>query len=568
MLSTSAGVKSLDRAAGLAAIKAPLAPEEFKRSLLKWVVGDDQPFTAVESERFRSLFSPDTMIPSADTIKREIMKCYREEADRIGDRLCNAGSKISLTLDCWTSPSTQAFMGITAHYIDHAWIPHSLVLDFIPLDGAHAGEDLCEALFATCERFNILPKLLGIATDNASNIDKLLDCFESACLDRGVKFDREQQHMRCTAHITNLAVQALLRELGTEPSSASPSIDEDTTTQAGKVPCVAKLRRIVVKIRSSPQRRNTLKGQCGACGIGSKKLILDVRVRWNSTYAMIERACELRIPLSNLTKLNPDLPELSDEEWELLGVVARLLSIFDQATRALSATEYPTLNRAVPIYNYLFNKLEDFRDACDGKASAQGDAAIIDQCSPVVKDAFSKAIKAAHDKLCTYYGKTWADMYAIAVILDPRLKADYYMANKWGQRHITHAKDGLLRAVEAYATDEEPRSSQADDVVYLQEMDQEIYQSPKRRRVGRESEMRNYLATDTASPGEDILEWWKHHSGTYPCLARIARDYLAIPATSVPAERVFSGGADLITDKRGSLNEDTIQACMCLRSWL
>jgi hypothetical protein len=481
---------------------------------------------------------------------------------------CRQQDKISLTLDCWTSSNVQAFMGITAHYIDDTWVPRSLILDFVPLEGEHTGENLCEALVATCERFNILPKILGIATDNASNIDKLLCCFKTACLDRGVTFDKEEQHVRCVAHITNLAVQALLRELGTEPSSAGSSRDDGTTTQAGNVPCVAKLRRIVLNIRSSPQRRNALKGQCEACSIRSKKLIIDVRTRWNSTYFMIERARELRIPLSNLAKLNINLPRLSDEEWELLGVVARLLSIFDQATRKLSAVNYPTLNRAVPIYNYLFNNLEDFRDACDGKTSLRETAAIISQCSPVVKGALKNAIQAAYDKLCEYYGKTWADMYAIAVILDPRYKTNYYRLNDWEEDHVAHAKGALLRAVEAYETDEEPRSSQADDVVDLDPMDQEIHQSSKRRRVEEESEVGSYLAMRTASAGENVLGWWKHHANEYPCLARIARDYLAIPATSVPAERVFSGGADLVTKKRGSLNEDTIQAHLSLGSWM
>jgi len=49
----------------------------------------------------------------------------------------------------------------------------------------------------------------------------------------------------------------------------------------------------------------------------------------------------------------------------------------------------------------------------------------------------------------------------------------------------------------------------------------------------------------------DVLEWWRHHSAVCPCLARIARDHLAILATGVPASRVFSGGADPIRDKRG-----------------
>ena len=38
-------------------------------------------------------------------------------------------------------------------------------------------------------------------------------------------------------------------------------------------------------------------------------------------------------------------------------------------------------------------------------------------------------------------------------------------------------------------------------------------------------------------------------------------------ATSVPVERAFSGGADLVAVKRCSLKADTISACMCLKSW-
>jgi len=38
-------------------------------------------------------------------------------------------------------------------------------------------------------------------------------------------------------------------------------------------------------------------------------------------------------------------------------------------------------------------------------------------------------------------------------------------------------------------------------------------------------------------------------------------------ATSVPIERAFSGGTDLVTARRCSLSAETIQACMCLKSW-
>jgi hypothetical protein len=115
-----------------------------------------------------------------------------------------------------------------------------------------------------------------------------------------------------------------------------------------------------------------------------------------------------------------------------------------------------------------------------------------------------------------------------------------------------------------------PPSTQPEVVTYPGPVEERAYGGVVKRRCvekEKESELGAYLAGGVAAH-EDILEWWKRHADAYPCLARIARDYLAIPATSAPAERVFSGGADLIAEKRGSLSEDTIRACMCLKSWL
>ncbi len=44
--------------------------------------------------------------------------------------------------------------------------------------------------------------------------------------------------------------------------------------------------------------------------------------------------------------------------------------------------------------------------------------------------------------------------------------------------------------------------------------------------------------------------------------------FLLYIGTSIPVERVFSGGSDLITKRRSSLNSESIQACMCLKNWI
>jgi hypothetical protein len=90
----------------------------------------------------------------------------------------------------------------------------------------------------------------------------------------------------------------------------------------------------------------------------------------------------------------------------------------------------------------------------------------------------------------------------------------------------------------------------------------------KRQRIIERDEFQEYLNAPLVPAETDILKWWKANTAVYPRLAAMARDYLAIPATGVPVERIFSGGTDLVQPKRGALRRDTIQACMCLKSWL
>ena len=58
------------------------------------------------------------------------------------------------------------------------------------------------------------------------------------------------------------------------------------------------------------------------------------------------------------------------------------------------------------------------------------------------------------------------------------------------------------------------------------------------------------------------------HTTCYPRLSCVARDYLAITATSASIERVFSAGKDLLGISRFCLKPTTTEACMCLRFWL
>jgi hypothetical protein len=79
-----------------------------------------------------------------------------------------------------------------------------------------------------------------------------------------------------------------------------------------------------------------------------------------------------------------------------------------------------------------------------------------------------------------------------------------------------------------------------------------------------------YLEEETLSVTVDldILQYWKMYSTRYPVLACMARDILAVPASTVASESAFSTGERTVSDYRSRLKSETIEALICLQDWL
>ncbi len=70
------------------------------------------------------------------------------------------------------------------------------------------------------------------------------------------------------------------------------------------------------------------------------------------------------------------------------------------------------------------------------------------------------------------------------------------------------------------------------------------------------SEFDLYLADRLEPENTDALIWWKQNELRYSVLARMARDVLAIPISTVPSESAFSTGGRTISDYRSSLKPE------------
>ncbi|KAJ1688912.1 hypothetical protein LUZ63_013067 [Rhynchospora breviuscula] len=89
---------------------------------------------------------------------------------------------------------------------------------------------------------------------------------------------------------------------------------------------------------------------------------------------------------------------------------------------------------------------------------------------------------------------------------------------------------------------------------------------------GMKSKLEEYFTEphDEASIDDqfDILAWWKVKAPKYHVLARLTRDILAIPISTVASEATFSTSGRTLNPGRSSLNDESIEALVCAQDWL
>ena len=81
-------------------------------------------------------------------------------------------------------------------------------------------------------------------------------------------------------------------------------------------------------------------------------------------------------------------------------------------------------------------------------------------------------------------------------------------------------------------------------------------------------EITSYLALPKIHHDDCPLMWWKTNKTRFPVLSKLAKKYLAIPATSTPSERLFSEAENIMTIKRTQLAPNMLENLVfCKKNW-
>ena len=103
----------------------------------------------------------------------------------------------------------------------------------------------------------------------------------------------------------------------------------------------------------------------------------------------------------------------------------KFLEPFAAITKHVDGFKYPTLSCVIPLYNKLINFLEDWVS------------------DPSHSTISKKAVSAAIVKLLKYYDKT-TTVYLVSIVLDPRLKMNYFVKNDWQEDDPTHVGENSI----------------------------------------------------------------------------------------------------------------------------
>lgn len=310
--------------------------------------------------------------------------------------------------------------------------------------------------------------------------------------------------------------------------------------------------------------------QC--CPPGSKAPYLPKsgKTRWSSTYRMISAFVARQKDFDEAAvkygqrRQGEDLPGMEDLDLlcnpttrDLLQNLQSLLEPVAEAVAFLEADKYPTLSWVQWVAWKLLKHVDTLTDLENTKRRRS--------------DTFLAVMKALKMSIAQRFimpvpgPDGYISIDFVASALDPRTKELAFLAPQAAELIWQHI-------IELVAQTEDPskRAEPHQDVGSTQEDAQ-----PRRFSFFAPAQ----LASASASAAEEVdeyrkkkinnaifkssdstLSFWSTHELLFPRLAILARNYLAIPASSATVERVFSRAGNVMTKKRTLLSGSCMEA--------
>lgn len=231
----------------------------------------------------------------------------------------------------------------------------------------------------------------------------------------------------------------------------------------------------------------------------------------------------------------PNTAKFTEEEWKWMEQMLHLMHMVETALLSVECTSSPSINKVFPILMQLRTLIKEDRSINSQYFSDF--SRLLEQYFFISENVVDTCDNCSLIIACAY--------------LDPRTHEFLFAPEDWREELVSTAEAFIRSNVQYQTTTTEITTSSPRKNV-RERLLGAIYS--KKPATGLDEEILKYkLVTDVE---QEPLEWWMNHAQQYPILSSIARDFLAIPASSAGSERVFSTTKNIATHLRSSLTPE------------
>ncbi|XP_072386859.1 E3 SUMO-protein ligase ZBED1-like [Diabrotica undecimpunctata] len=269
---------------------------------------------------------------------------------------------------------------------------------------------------------------------------------------------------------------------------------------------------------------------------------LEVSTRWNSTFYMLGRIIETQDFLHcTLLKLRKAPHPITIDELLLLRELHECLECFEEATRKISGSTYPTISLIIPLTYGIHNHLAD----CSKEMRTEEG-----------KQFCTELQHSVQNRLFNYEKRS---ITRIATIIDPCFKKEGFyslenanQANVFLEQEICQIlQEKKVKRKNTPNGDGETESAPKKSLFSF--IGQKNQAKVKSNLADAIIVKKEYLKTPNANEDTDPLLFWKVTGEEVNPMAQLCQKYFCIPDTSVESERTFSRAGAIISDRRSRL---------------
>ncbi|XP_009472897.1 PREDICTED: zinc finger BED domain-containing protein 1-like [Nipponia nippon] len=517
--------------------------------VLEMIFRDLHPLSVVKDKGFGLLvgyLEPSFALPSPAQLASMLWHRYNVVKQHL-ERYLQTAQAIVVCVEFWVSQLSQSYLTVTATFIDGEWRRARCVMETRQAHEERAEGDLGEKLYAVLSEFGLSSKSVFCV---------LHDSPQSAAANaRQLKNAYGWSSLCCAARTLHLCIKA--------------GLEVEQVREALSV-----ARGIVGYFQRDAKAACSLNSKLEAINKTKLKLVMDVGSRWITTIEMCESLLDLKWAIVSVLEEHPKGPaavqSLADHQWKLLQDLLPVMRTIKIATSFLREEQNASVSSLMPCIHGIV--------AAIGQQSEEA-GAVIKTVVGNIRTELTQRWGLSEDE------KVLESPAVIASFLDPRFKEMRFLSP--GLRSELHKRvKNMLSQVFSHqspsaapfwmpnsdykaeggdagsqlSAHKDRCSSTASQSMY----DILLGKDPTESMPEIHQQLENYIVEPLCKRSTNPLDWWKNNEHRFPAVARLSRQYLAVPATAVLPEQAFAAGESTLEHRRAVLAPENLDQILFL----